>query len=93
MNRRGFLRATATVISVMALAGRLKLREPEPNIRPLMPLSEEHLEQWHKDVGDRVAKALADSMIQTREITMAEAIKGAPEYAHQVFGTRMWWKV
>lgn len=92
MNRRGFLRGAAVTISVMALAGRLKSREPDSSSFGLAPVKAEGTSIPYDEIGDRYSKALAKSMLQTREITMAEALKDAPEYTHQVFATQAWWK-
>lgn len=85
MNRRGFIRG----LSVMALASKLSFADPGPVLNNIAHPEPNNLYQTYSDA---MGKALADSMLQTKEITMAQVYDNAElaNYTHQIFGTKVW---
>jgi hypothetical protein len=67
MNRRSFLRGAAVTISVMALAGRLKMRAPEQSSFGLASVKGEGETIMYDDVAD-AARYQIHAVYSTRQV-------------------------
>ena len=78
MNRRQFIRGLVAGVATVAMASKLAPKFPEFRaVRLAYTITDEEIEDGlYGEIGERYAKALAESMMQTREFCTGRVMRG-----------------